>query len=174
VNRAYRRHITGTNGFMRWGISGRPLALDLRYAAPITQAAIELDFPPLFLYAIAYNETIRGEIDGQWDAATVVSSDGGHGLCQLTSWWPNPGWDDPYTNAHYAVLDWLLPDSERWFAQIGATGETLVRCAAASFNAGWSNAWTGHLQGNVDLLTTNDYGATVLQTYNNLFATGQP
>lgn len=158
----------------RWGISGAPIPEHLLYSVPVTSACFDKNFPPVFAYAVACRESIIGEMNGKWNAAAVVSSDNGHGLFQLTSWWPDPGWDDPATNAHYAVVDWLLPDTIRWFREYGLTGDALIKCAAASFNAGYGAASAAHERGNVDAVTSDNYGAGVLEIYHNLLDKGTP
>ncbi len=158
---------------MRWGISGAPIPPRLLYADPVQRAATELDFPPLFAYAIACRESIVGEMNGKWKSATVVSADGGHGLFQLTYWVP-PGWNDPKTNAHYAIKDWLLVDIQRWSREYGLVGDDLIKCAAASFNAGWLPAANAHRAGDVDSVTTNKYGAGVLAIFHNLISRQSP
>jgi len=146
---------------------------NLPYADPINRAAIALDFPPLFAYAIACRESIIGEMNGKWNAATVVSGDNGHGLFQLTSWWPDD-WQDPYTNAYCAIKDWLLQDVPTWLRQYGMTGDALIKCVAASFNAGLGAALAAHSAGNVDACTSEDYGAGVVSIFHNLVAKGAP
>ena len=159
---------------MKWGISGKPIPAALRYAAPIQEAADDDDFPPLFAYAIAWRETISGEVNGLWpSAATVVSGDAGHGLFQLTSSYPGD-WQDPKANALYAIQNFLLPAQEYWYGLNGYTGPDLVKLCAAEFNAGRGNAERGHEEGNVDLYTTDNYGTGVLAIYQSLVTKGVP
>jgi hypothetical protein len=147
---------------MMYGISGNTLPPALPYANPINQACIGYDFWPCVAGGVAFRETILGQLEGQWDAATVVSKDGGHGLFQLTSSWPKD-WQDPYTNAVYAVKYYLIPACDFWAETQDETGWALVKCLAAEFNCGRSGALAGHRQGNVDLYTTNqNYGAAVV------------
>lgn len=159
---------------MRWGISGAGILASLPYAKDVGGEATKLDFPPLFAYAIACRESIIGQLNGEWNAASVVSADNGHGLFQLTSWWPDPGWDDPAVNAHYAILDWLIPDVRYWTRHEGLAGEALIRCVAASFNAGLGAAINAHAAGDVDACTTDRYGDNVLRIYDSLLKTGSP
>lgn len=159
---------------MRWNIAGKDIPETLLYGREINRAAHMADCPPALLYAVCYHETIVLEVAGKINAATFVADDNGHGLAQLTSWWPNPGWDQPLTNAFYAAKDWLMEDAPKWFRLCGFTGETLVRCVAASYNAGFGNAWKGHLNGNVDEYDTDNYGAAVLKIYQSLVNTGKP
>src|SRR6266567_741831 len=103
---------------MIFDVSGAPIPSDARYADAINLAAVELDFPPNLAYAIANRETIRGERNGKWNAATIVSFDQGHGLFQLTSWWP-ARWDGPKTNAHWAIVRWLQPSLHHYAVHHG-------------------------------------------------------
>ena len=162
---------------MRNGLSAGPVNASLLYADPINRAALACKyegvstFSPLVMYACACNETIQGEANGSWNAATVVSGDGGHGLFQLTSSWPNPGWDDPYTNALFAAEHFFMPAEAVWTsAPYSLQGDDLVRAIAATFNAGLGNAVAGHNQGNVDAYTTDGYGARALAHYQQLLA----
>lgn len=159
---------------MKWGIESGHISTDLPYAYPITEAAISEDVPLALLYAIAWHETISGEVGGLWpSAALVVSDDGGHGLCQLTSSWPDD-WQDPNANARYACDQYIIPAAEYWSKQCGYSGETLVKCIAATYNAGLGNAVAGHAHGDVDLYTTDSYGEAVLAIYQKLIETGKP
>jgi hypothetical protein len=163
---------------MRWGISGAPVPDSLPYAAAVNAAAAETNFPPLFLYAIAYRESIREYGD---TAAGRMSDngDGGYGLCQLTEpWdpgiqWPPADWDDPHTNAVLAVVHYLQPAVDYW-AGHGFLGEPLLKLAAATFNEGLGNAIAAHNAGNVDKFDTDDYGAGVLAIYETLVTYGKP
>jgi hypothetical protein len=157
---------------VKYGIVSGVIPAHLPYSAPIQEACTERDFSAFLTYAVAWRETIRGEIAGLWvplTAATVVSGDGGHGLCQLTSSWPNPGWETPETNVCWAIDHYLKPDMD-WLAGKGLTGEALIRGTAAAFNAGLGAAWDGHIERNdFDAYTTgNDYAADVLSVYNAL------
>jgi hypothetical protein len=154
---------------MRDGLAAGPLPPTLLYAAPI-EAACEIppSFSPLVAYAIAQNETIDGEKNGSWDAATVVSADGGHGLFQLTSSYPSD-WADPLANATYAVEHFLLP-AETFWSNMGMQGNDLVRCIAAEFNAGRQGALDGHAEGDVGKYTTDHYDQRALANYQALLA----
>lgn len=165
---------------MLFGISGKPVPTNLPYAMPINQACTipGRSFPPCLVYAIAWRETIFGQTIGLWNASTVVSGDGGHGLLQLTSSFP-AAWQDPSVNIGFAIQQFLMPDLIWWTQQIpGIQGDDLVRCVAASFNAGREGAWRGHMEGNVDKYTTGGdrgpYAADVLNIYHNLVMRGAP
>jgi hypothetical protein len=150
---------------MEHGIEAGTIPNHLPYAIDIQAGCEEHNFSPALTYAVAWRETIRGELNGSWCAATVLSGDGGHGLFQLTSSWPENNWQDPKANTSFAITKFLIP-SMNWFLDQGLTGEALIRCIAASFNAGIGGAWNAHLEGNVDLVTTgNDYAADVFQIY---------
>jgi hypothetical protein len=156
-----------------YGLSGAPVPSTLPYAGYINRACDVENFPPAFAYAIAWRETISGEGSSQWTAATVVSSDGGHGLYQLTASYPDD-WQDPRANCEYAIDEFLRPAVSYWHGLEGYSGDDLVRLVAATFNAGLGNARAGHGAGNVDLYTTQNYAAGVLAIYKALIATGKP
>lgn len=159
---------------MLYLISGEPIPAKLIYSEYIQKACDERNFWPLFAYAVACRESIIGEMNGKWNARSVLSSDGGHGLFQLTSSWPN-NWQDPYANACYAIDNFLTPLTNQWREAVpGLEGDDLIRCVAASFNAGFGGAWSGHERGDVDLYTSNNYGAGVLAIYHNLCEKGSP
>lgn len=163
---------------MMYGMSGAPIAPDLPYAQEVTAGCSQnglVIFPPIVAYAIAWHESIGGQVNGLWpSAATVVSGDGGHGLFQLTSYVP-PNWADPLGNTQCAVHGWLAPDTLHWISAIpGIGGDDLIRCVAASFNAGWGGAWQGHMQGDVGRYTTDRYPDAVLRIYHNLATGGRP
>lgn len=152
---------------MIYNISGKPIPKTLPYAAIIQAPCVELGFPPCLAYAIAWRESISGQMHGSWNAATVLSGDGGHGLFQLTSSFPE-GWEDENVNVRYALSNFLLPALHE-FARRGLRGDDLARLVAASFNAGESAAWTAHLAGNVDLATSgNNYAVSILATLHRL------
>jgi len=118
--------------------------------------------PPCLLYAIAWRESISGEVNGQWpDAATVISGDGGHGLMQLTSSWPDD-WADPIPNVLYAIDEFVLPAIHYWHGLQRFAGDTLVLLVGATFNEGLSAAEKYHALGNVDAGTSNSYGHAIL------------
>jgi hypothetical protein len=148
-------------------ISGLSIPKQLPYAATIQGPCLELGFPPCLAYAIAWRESISGEVNGSWNAATVLSGDGGHGLFQLTSTFPE-GWDNENINVRYALSNFLIPALHQ-FARRGLLGDDLARLVAASFNAGETAAWEAHLAGDCDLATTgNDYARAVLATFHRL------
>lgn len=159
---------------MIYGIQGGTIPAHLPYAKTITDAMNAANFSPILGYAIAYRETIRGELDHSWCASTVLSADGGHGLFQLTSSWCD-NWKDARANADYAAAHFLVP-SMYYFAAKGMRGEDLVRCIAAGFNEGAVTAWDDHqTYGNVDIGTANhDYAADVLRQYLSLAAGQDP
>jgi hypothetical protein len=160
---------------MIYGLSGAPVAAVLRYAAPINEAAEDVNFSPPLLYAIGYHETIHGEIIGLWPSAqTVVSGDGGHGIFQLTSSFP-PNWYEAYCNAHWAITGpGLLGDCLEYWHELGFAGDQLVKLVAASFNEGLSAAEAAYKTGNVDAGTTDGYGEAVVLIYNSIISTGGP
>lgn len=155
----------------RWGLESGALDLGMPYAEAINMAAIDEACPAALAYAIAWRETIYGQTQGWWDAATVISGDGGHGLFQLTSAWPDD-WAEPPANARFAMSQFVIPAGEYWATR--EQGDALVKCIAATFNAGLGQAVAGHSLGDVDLYTSDHYGAAVVALYNNLIATGRP
>ena len=161
---------------MIYGISGAPIPRGvtppLPYRDTIQRPCEELQFPPCLAYAIAWRESISGEVHGSWNARTVLSGDGGHGLFQLTSSFPE-GWDDEAINVRYALSNFLIPALHQ-FARRDLRGDGLVQLVAASFNAGESAAWEAHLAGNVDLATTgNNYAEKALENFHRLIK-GEP
>jgi hypothetical protein len=155
---------------MLHGIEGKPLRVDtgLPYAALCNVIGTELDFPPCLLYAVAFRECI-GEYG---EAPDILSFDGGHGLCQLTSSFPQD-WADPGANLRYAVTQFLIPAMSYWAGQ-GEAGDALVKLVADTYNEGLSAAIEYHAEGNADLGTTNHYGSNVLRIYHQLVAGEQP
>jgi hypothetical protein len=131
------------------------------------------------LGGIAWQESIGGQVAGLWpDAATVVSGDGGRGLCQLTSSFPDD-WTNPAVNATYALDAFLLGAVQYWNVHVGLTGTDLLRAIAAEFNAGRSGAEQGHVEGDVGNHTTHDangvsYPDNVLAHYTKLIVGEQP
>lgn len=156
---------------MRWGIQGASLPTDkgLPYIDVVTAACAAVNFPPCFAYAVAWRETIRGQVGGKWDAATVVSGDGGHGLFQLTSYVP-PGWNDPLTNAEAALKYWLLPNTNSFYDHFNLSGDNLVKAAADAFNRGYGAVSRSLSNGqDPDVGSANgDYGSDVLRQYKRL------
>ena len=159
----------------QYGLSGAEVsALKNKYAGYTNRAANSRNFSPPLLYAVAYRETIHGELVGLWPSAlTVVSGDGGHGLFQLTSSYP-AAWEDPLINALYAIDVFLKPAMDYWHGLENFTGDTLVLLVAATFNEGLSAARAYHASGNVDAGTTDHYGHGVLAYYKNLVEKGTP
>lgn len=143
------------------GISGAPVASTYPYADLTNSICLTHNFPPPLAYAIFWQESIQGQVNGKWDAATVVSGDGGHGIGQLTSSYPD-NWDVPFTNITYAIEHFLIPAMQDWPS---LEGEDLVRAVAATYNAGYGNAYQGHQQGDVDMYTTDHYAQRVLESY---------
>ena len=159
---------------MIYGISGAPIPPALPYAAAVTAACLHENMPPCLLYAIAWRESISGEVNGQWpDAATVVSSDNGHGLCQLTSSWPDD-WADPVANVNYAIEEFVLSAIRYWHGLQKFSGDTLVLLVSATFNEGLGAAEKYHAQGNVDAGASDSYGHGVLANYQKLIAGETP
>lgn len=159
---------------MKLGISGSPVSLHLPYAAPINKAAEVQDFWPMVIYAVAYRETIVSQLNGSIpSAASYVSYDNGHGLCQLTSSWPDL-WEDPETNAAYAIRYFLQPAVTFWNESMGYSGLTLLKCVFAEYNAGRGQAMAGHLLGDVDMYTSNGYAQACLYYFENLATKGSP
>jgi hypothetical protein len=158
---------------MLYDISGVAIPKQLLYAATIQAPCVELGFSPCLAYAIAWRESISGEVNGTWDARTILSGDGGHGLFQLTSTFPE-GWDNEDVNVRYTLSNFLIPALHQ-FARRGLRGDNLARLVAASFNAGESAAWAAHLAGNCDLATTGaNYATCVLAGYHRLIKGESP
>lgn len=148
------------------------LAPTLPYVSQVLQSCTLLNWFQSVAYAIAWRESISGQVAGLWpNAATVLSDDGGHGLFQLTYSFPDE-WDDPYRNALYAIVTFLEP-AETYWAQV-EQGDNLVRCIAAEYNAGRDLALKGHDEGDVDKYTTDNYAAAVLGFYHSILASGKP
>jgi hypothetical protein len=145
---------------MIWELSGAPAkSKDGLYLEQVQAAAENTGFPPQILYCIAEQETIDGERNKEWNAATVVSGDGGHGLCQLTSSYP-ANWADPEANAEYAVEGdpMFLRGAFKYWYRRGYRQRSLVKLAAATYNAGLGNVLRGHQNGNADEYDTDNYG----------------
>jgi hypothetical protein len=165
----------------RWGVSGAQVLPDLPYAVDVTSAcsAVRNGFPACFAYAIAWRETIReygadaaGRLQDGWE--TLPANEVGHGLFQLTASYPT-SWADPIANTKWAIAHFLLPDVAFMLDQGPAlSGLTLVKLVAAAFNAGPGRAWQAHLEGDVDLATTNGYAADVASIYSQLIAGVHP
>lgn len=160
---------------MKDGIISGIIPPQYPYAKPIQMAAVRTNCSAFLAYAIAEAETIEGELAGMWNAATVVSFDYGYGLFQITSQPIPPNWSDPYTNARWAMENFILPAWSYWSRPaFGAAGESLVRCIAAEFNAGRGAALAGHEEHqDVGYYTTGrDYDKRVLKHYRDLLKTG--
>lgn len=154
---------------MKYGIVGSPVPEHYKYSDEVNRAVLVRDISPLFAYSIFWRESIRGEVVlGIWDAATVVSADGGHGLGQITP--PNtipPAWRDPFTNA-VCSLELLNEAIEFWVLR-GLWAESLIKVASAEYNAGRRAAARGHEEGDADEYTTGkDYGSYVVLCYTKL------
>lgn len=153
---------------MQFNVIASRINPDMPYAADIQHQCDLKNFSASFAYAIAYRESIRLEVNGGTNAATVVSCDGGYGLFQLTypftQPWPPAGWQIPANNCKYALDEFLIPNFNM-FAGRGLEGDDLVKVTAASYNAGAQAAWEAHEAGNVDSVTTDNYGEAVLQFY---------
>lgn len=156
----------------RWGLESGHLDLTLPYAEAINMAAIDEACPAALAYAIAWRESIFGETQGWWEASSIESADGGHGLFQLTASWPT-NWMEPAANARYAMSNFIIPAGEYWQGRVDGS-QALVKCIAATYNAGLGNAVAGHAQGDVDKFTSNGYGAAVAEYYAEIIATGRP
>ena len=120
---------------------------------------------PCLVGAIKINETGLGQGP---TTENDISGDGGHGIMQLTSSYPND-WQDPATNIAYAIEHFIVPAWNYW-ANANAfsaaqQGEALVKCIAATYNAGLGNVQEGFERGNVDLYTTNNYGERAVANY---------
>ncbi|GAC1304827.1 MAG: hypothetical protein NVSMB19_15940 [Vulcanimicrobiaceae bacterium] len=140
---------------MIYGLSGKPIQ-GTPYDREINHAGRVFQFSPAFLAAIVERES-------NFDCK-VVSADGGHGLCQLTSSWP-ADWILPDVNLNFALAEFLLPAIRYWHGLERYEGNNLVRLVAATYNEGLSAAIRYHMRGNVDAGTTNDYGSGVLALY---------
>jgi hypothetical protein len=161
---------------MKLGLSGEPIPANLPYAEAINKACSVQNFWPLFAYAVAFRETIVSQENGSIKSASeYVSFDQGHGLFQLTSSWPD-NWHDPETNCAYAIKYFLQPAVTFWSDPTGynLSGLPMLRCVAAEFNCGRSNAIAGHKVGNVDLYTSGNYATAVEGYYLTLLNKGTP
>jgi hypothetical protein len=166
-------------GLVRNGISGASVPLQLVYAGDVNAATLKESFYPLLTYAIAEVETIEGERAGQWDAATIVASDGGTGLMQITpeEWWTsemNYEWSsinrtNPHDNCVFGVQFFLVPAEEFWVGNYAFEGNDLIRAIAAEYNAGRGLALQGHNEGDIGKYTKHQgalsYPDHVLQNY---------
>ena len=166
---------------MQFGLAAGPLPSGLLYAAPIQAACIAANFSPVAAYCVAMRETIRGQIEGQWNALTIVAEDNGKGLFQVTQedWWTEEmiaewtaiDFTDPHANAAYALKWFLVPALQFWAGQIGLTGDALLKCVADEFNAGRNAVIKAHALGNADAATTeHDYGSDIVANYHRIEA----
>lgn len=156
------------------GISGAPVPAAREYARLFNDVGILRAFPPLVICAVRLNETAEGfPPDGLQDGADPATglmpngSNAGHGIMQLTSSWP-ADWADPGASIDYATTKFLIPARDYWAPTL--QGDDLVRAIAASYNAGIGGAQLGHDRGDVDLCTTDRYGARALAHYLQLAA----
>jgi hypothetical protein len=176
---------------MNLGISGAPIPISLKYAAPIQKAADDGAFWPLFAYAIAWRETISSELSGyiqaNWPGKTaldVITGDNGHGLCQVTpaAWWGAPitaawaaiDWTDAEQNMAFGIEWFLNPAVDFWHGQEGFIGSSLIRLVASEYNAGRDETMKAHEEGDVDRADTNNYASGIEAIYNNLLTRGVP
>ena len=147
---------------MLLGVSGAGLPAGLTYGTEIAAAAAAAQFPPCWLYAHGWQETIKvaGWIGTLGKTpATFISGDGGHGIFQLTASYPL-NWEDPEANAAYAIANFLKPAIQYWNPKYGVTGDALIKCVAAEYNAGRANAESGHNEGDVGKYTTHTDGVS--------------
>jgi hypothetical protein len=165
---------------MLFGVAGNGLPSGLSYGEPIEAAAVAQSFPPCWLYAHGWQETIKvaGWIESMgYEPANYISGDGGHGIFQLTASVPND-WQDPQVNATYAITQFLRPAIAYWNGTYGYTGDTLIRCVAAQYNAGLGGAQAGHNEGDVGKYTTHtdgvSYSDLVLKYFQQLVAGAHP
>lgn len=147
---------------MLLGVSGAGLPAGLTYGTEIAAAADAAKFPQCWLYAHGWQETIKvaGWI-GTLGATptTFISGDGGHGIMQLTASYP-PNWQDPQANAAYAIANFLTPAVQYWNSTFSVTGDALIKCVAAEYNAGRASAQAGHKLGDVGKYTTHTAGVS--------------
>lgn len=165
---------------MELGLAGDPYPATLPYASAINTAATSRKFWPCVLGAVLWQESVGPEVSG-WlvetygpgtTAANVVSGDGGHGIGQLTSSYPDD-WANPLVNATYALDAFLLTALQYWAIHVKLQGDDLLRALAAEYNAGRVAAIKGHINGDVGLETTHDehgvsYSDNVLAHYQKL------
>jgi len=160
---------------MRYGIAAPPVPAAFPFASEFNTVGQFTGVSPVLLAAHAYVETLC--VLPADEARTYLSYDSGHGLMQLTSSFPSL-WQDAATNIGYAANQFIIPALEQWYHDYQYTGDTLVRCEAATYNAGLSAALRGHFQGNVGMYTTTSDGVTydvrVLNAYKTLAAGALP
>jgi len=165
---------------MLFGVAGNGLPSGLTYGDAIAAAAAAANFPPCWLYAHGWQETIK--VEGWLQSmghtpADYISGDGGHGIFQLTASVP-PNWQDPKVNAGYAITQFLKPAIAHWNGKYGYTGDPLIRSVAAQYNAGQGGADRGHAAGDVGKYTTHtdgvSYSDLVLKYFHQLSAGKHP
>ncbi len=143
---------------MKDGLKGGPVPDSVPFHGLFDDAGLDFDISPLLLAAIAKQES-------DYDP-NILSADGGHGLMQLTSSFPDR-WRDPYVNLDYACAEFLIPIMAHW-RPLGFVGDDFVRLVGASYNAGLSGAAKGHSEGDCDLYTTDRYGDRLVAGYHAL------
>lgn len=143
---------------MRDGIAGGPTPSSIPFADDFDEAGAEFNLSPILLAAIAAQES-------GYDP-NAVSDDGGHGLMQLTSSYPD-SWADPLANILYACAYFIVPAYAYWVGQ-GLQGDDLIKCVGASYNAGLQGAIDAHASGDVDSGTTDNYGARLVAGYHKI------
>lgn len=160
---------------MRYGILAPNVPAAFPFAEAFNQVGQYAGVSPCLLAAHGYVETL--EVLPPEEARTYLSYDGGHGIMQLTSSFPTD-WQTVVSNLVWAANQFIIPALETWYHDYGYTGDTLVRCEAATFNAGLNAALRGHFQGNVGMYTTTSEGITydvrVLNAYKTLAAGSIP
>jgi hypothetical protein len=152
----------------RDGVSGAPCPSAFPYADIINTLAVEFNVSPCLVAALKFNETGLGHGP---ESEQVISFDGGHGLLQLTSSWPED-WQDPTANIRYAIEQYIIPAWNYWRNYV--QGGDLVRGIAATYNSGLGGAEAGHAEGNFDLNTTNNYASRCFEAYHTLTEGGIP
>lgn len=151
---------------MKDGISGTHLPPNFPFGITMSMIASSKGFFPPLVGAIAWEETLK--VLTPAEAVGYISGDGGHGVFQLTDSWPE-NWQNVSASCDWAIDKFLMPAYTAWTEKTDLKGGKLVQCIAATYNAGWGQAWDGHLAGNVDMWTTgHDYGERVLADYEHL------
>lgn len=162
-----------------YGISASSLPDGFPFEHEIALACIERNWWPCLIGAVKLNETGLStnphELEEGANPITGLLPNGdnaGHGPMQLTAKWP-ADWFDPKANFLYAIDEYLAPAVSFWVMK-GLQGDALIKCVAASFNAGLQQAWKWHVDhSDVDYNTTRDgegvpYGARALAHYHAL------
>ena len=143
------------------GIEAKPVPEHHEFSAMVNDLCIAANVPPCLVYAIRLNETSEG------DPPNVTSGDGGHGIMQLTSSFPDD-WEDPKSNFTYAINHFIAPDLDQAVKDTGLQGDGLIRFVAAAYNAGYGTAIEDHNRGDVDAHTTNRYGERAVAHFHDL------